>query len=57
MRDHKHILVSITYKGVLHWRLVAATREGRHWQISVAAYTRFLNDIGQASTGGRISVE
>jgi hypothetical protein len=43
----KHILVSITCRGRLHWRLISATREGRHWKISEASYKQFLSDIGQ----------
>lgn len=44
----KHILVSITYRDVLHWRLIAAHRVDRHWEISSAAYSAFLRDIGYA---------
>lgn len=43
----KHILVSVTCKGRLHWRLISARRSGRHWVISQEAFDQFMQDIGQ----------
>lgn len=43
----KHILVSITCRGQLHWRLVSAQQVGKHWQISEASFQQFLDDIEQ----------
>lgn len=49
----KHILVSVTYLGVLHWRLISAQPEGKYWRISADAYTQFLKDIGYIHSGCR----
>ncbi len=45
----KHILVSITYRGRLHWRLISARAVGKRWEISTAAYDQFLADIGYSN--------
>ena len=49
----KHILVSVTYLGVLHWRLIAARPVGKYWEISMPAYNQFLKDIKYISSGCR----
>lgn len=46
VRDRKHILVSITFKDVLHWRLMAARRNGKEWEVSSEAFRQFQLDIG-----------
>jgi hypothetical protein len=54
-RDVKHILVSMTCRGRLHWRLIAARREGKRWRISSASFQQFLDDVGQRGVH-RISI-
>ena len=54
-REVKHILVSMTCKGRLHWRSIAARREGRNWRISSAAFQQFLDDVEQRGVH-RISI-
>ena len=44
----KHILVSITCDGVLHWRLISARPKGKAWVISEESYWQFLRDIGRS---------
>lgn len=44
-RQIKHIMVTIQYRGKNHWRLIPAKKEGKHYQISIAAYDQFLKDV------------
>lgn len=54
-REVKHILVSMTCKGRLHWRLIAARRDGKHWRISSTSFQQFLDDVEQRGVP-RISI-
>lgn len=39
----KHILVSVYYRGHLHWALVAARKVGKHYQVSEEAFSKLTS--------------
>lgn len=39
-RPIKHILVSVYYRGRMHWALIAARKVGKHYRVSEEAFAR-----------------